>query len=121
MMAGQSHWPESTSETKPWTRWWWMGNAVDKEGIRNSLIDLSNAGIGGVEIVPIYGAKGFEDNYIDFLSKEWLEIMEFTVDVAGSTYLMAAVLGVVAVTVAPLLTWRRLSRMDVPATLRIVE
>ena len=45
----------------------------------------------------------------------------FTVDVAGSTYLIAAVLGVVAVTVAPLLTWRRLSRMDVPSTLRIVE
>ena len=47
---GQSHWPDGSHEAKPWTRWWWMGNAVDKEGIRNSLVDLSKAGIGGVEI-----------------------------------------------------------------------
>ena len=40
-----------------------MGNAVDKEGIRNSLVDLSKAGIGGVEIVPIYGAKGYGWNF----------------------------------------------------------
>jgi hypothetical protein len=31
------------------------------------------------------------------------------------------VLGVVAVSVAPLLTMRRLLRMDVPSTLRVVE
>jgi putative ABC transport system permease protein len=44
-----------------------------------------------------------------------------TVDVATSTYLTAAVLGVIAVAAAPLLTLRRLQRMDVPATLRVVE
>ena len=38
-----------------------------------------------------------------------------------STYLTAAVLGVVAVAVAPLLTVRRLRRMDLPSTLRVVE
>ena len=47
--------------------------------------------------------------------------LRIVVDVAGSTYLTAAVLGIVAVAVAPLLTWRRLGRMDIPSTLRVVE
>lgn len=40
---------------------------------------------------------------------------------AGSTVVTAVLLGVVAVAVAPLLTLRRLRRMDIPSTLRIVE
>jgi putative ABC transport system permease protein len=43
------------------------------------------------------------------------------VDVSARTYLTAALLGVVAVAVAPLLTLRRLRRMDIPSTLRVVE
>ncbi len=43
------------------------------------------------------------------------------VEVSASTYLTAAVLGVMAVSVAPLLTVPRLRRMDIPATLRVVE
>jgi putative ABC transport system permease protein len=41
--------------------------------------------------------------------------------VTASTLLTAAVLIVIAVAVAPLLTARRLRRMDVPGTLRVVE
>jgi putative ABC transport system permease protein len=41
--------------------------------------------------------------------------------VSASTVLTAVVLGVVAVAVAPLLTLRRLRRMDIPGTLRVVE
>jgi len=40
---------------------------------------------------------------------------------SGATVLTAVVMGVVAVAVAPLLTVRRLRRMDVPGTLRVVE
>ena len=47
--------------------------------------------------------------------------LQIRVDVAASTYLTALILGVVAVAVAPLLTWRRLKRMDIPSTLRVVE
>ena len=43
------------------------------------------------------------------------------VTVSGQTVLTAVVLGVIAVGVAPLLTLRRLRRMDVPGTLRVVE
>lgn len=41
--------------------------------------------------------------------------------VSGSTLLTAAVLGVVAVAIAPLLTLRRLRRMNIPGMLRTVE
>lgn len=72
-------WPEITKEMKPWTRWWWMGNAVNKKEIERQLKDLAEAGFGGVEITPIYGAKDFEEQYIDFLSDKWMEILEFTI------------------------------------------
>lgn len=43
------------------------------------------------------------------------------IDVAPTTYLTAAMMGVVAVATAPLLTVRKLRRMDIPSTLRVVE
>jgi putative ABC transport system permease protein len=43
------------------------------------------------------------------------------VAVSGGTVLAALVLGVLAVAIAPLLTVRRLRRMDIPGTLRVVE
>ena len=43
------------------------------------------------------------------------------VDVSGATLVTATIMGVVAVAVAPLLTIRKLRRMDVPGTLRVVE
>jgi putative ABC transport system permease protein len=45
----------------------------------------------------------------------------FDVVLTGRTIATAAVLGIVAVAVAPLLTVRRLRRMDIPGTLRVVE
>ncbi|MCP4314362.1 MAG: hypothetical protein GY790_24165 [Bacteroidetes bacterium] len=80
----QSNWEKITRESKPWTRWWLMGSALSREDIRDHLIELKNAGIGGVEIVPIYGAKGYENLYVDFLSKEWMKLLEYMVNVAGN-------------------------------------
>ncbi|MEN2284126.1 glycosyl hydrolase [Algoriphagus sp. SE2] len=81
---GSTEWPEITKTAKPWTRWWWMGNAVDKKNITSLLEKYEEAGLGGVEIAPIYGAKGYEDRYIDYLSDEWLEMLDFTIDKADS-------------------------------------
>jgi hypothetical protein len=71
-------WPEVKQEHKPWTRWWWMGSAVDKENLTRELTDFAAAGLGGVEITPIYGAKGYEDRFIDFLSPKYVEILAHT-------------------------------------------
>ena len=43
------------------------------------------------------------------------------VSISGGSMLVAALVGVIAVALAPLLTARRIRRMDVPSTLRVVE
>jgi len=72
-------WPKPTAENRPWTRWWWLGSAVDKENLTLQLEQFKAAGIGGVEICPIYGAKGYEDRYIDFLSPKWMDMLAHTI------------------------------------------
>ena len=76
-------WPESTQESKPWTRWWWPGNAVDKENIERELKEMADAGIGGVEITSIYGVQGEEDRFIEYLSPEFSEMLKFTIEEAN--------------------------------------
>jgi hypothetical protein len=71
-------WPAVTTEHRPWTRWWWLGSAVDRENLTRSLEEFKRAGIGGVEICPIYGAKGSEEKFIDFLSPRWVEMLAHT-------------------------------------------
>jgi hypothetical protein len=71
-------WPAATMQNKPWTRWWWLGSAVDKPNITRELEAFAKAGIGGVEICPIYGAVGAEDRFIDFLSPKWMEMLAHT-------------------------------------------
>lgn len=74
----QTGWPEVTKETKPWTRWWWMGSDVDSANLTYNLEAMSLAGIGGVEITPIYGVKGRENHYINYLSAQWMNMLSFT-------------------------------------------
>nr|WP_262909011.1 glycosyl hydrolase [Leeuwenhoekiella parthenopeia] len=77
-------WPNVEQTTKPWTRWWWMGSAVDKPNIKEHLIAFQKAGLGGVEITPIYGAKGAEDRFLAHLSPQWLEMLDYTLITADS-------------------------------------
>nr|WP_314492668.1 glycosyl hydrolase [uncultured Chryseobacterium sp.] len=83
-LSAQNPWPKTTETAKPWTRWWWMGNAVDEKGLDKQLTTLNKAGFGGVEIVPIYGAKGFEKQYLSYLSPEWMKMLQFTTNKAKS-------------------------------------
>lgn len=71
-------WPVAASSNRPWTRWWWLGSAVDKPNLTNQLESMAKAGIGGVEICPIYGAMGAEDRFIDFLSPKWMDMLAHT-------------------------------------------
>jgi hypothetical protein len=76
--AAPPEWPAITQTAKPWTRWWWPGSAVDRGQLTAQLEAIAAAGIGGVEITPIYGARGSEARYIDFLSPRWMEMLEHT-------------------------------------------
>jgi hypothetical protein len=75
----QPAWPAITRETRPWTYWWWMASAVDKTNITLELQRYREAGFGGVHVIPIYGAKGFESRYIPYLSEQWFDMLDHTV------------------------------------------
>jgi hypothetical protein len=64
--------------TRPWTRWWWPGNAVDEAGLTHQLEQFAAAGLGGVEITPIYGVRGAEERNVAFLSPRWMQLLAHT-------------------------------------------
>lgn len=78
----QIEWPAVTSVTKPWTRWWWEGSAVNKKDLNWNLKQYQKAGLGGVEITPIYGVHGYEDQFIRFLSPRWMDMFVYTLEEA---------------------------------------
>ena len=71
--------PSPTQEAKPGIRWWWMGSAVDKENLGWNLDQYAKAGIGAVEITPLYGVQGNDKNDIPYLSPRWMEMLRFVV------------------------------------------
>lgn len=77
------NWPELTRTTRPWAYWWWLGSAVDPDNLQRELQRYQEAGMGGVHIIPIYGAKGCEDRYIEYLSPKWMEMLACAVTEAG--------------------------------------
>lgn len=76
--AQDSFWPEVKTEARPAARWWWMGSAVDKENLTSNLKEYARAGMGTMEITPIYGVAGNEDRDISFLSPQWMEMLSHT-------------------------------------------
>jgi hypothetical protein len=82
--AAQSQlaWPSVTKETRPWTRWWWMGSAVDKKDLTWNLEKYREAGLGGMELTPIYGVKGYESRFVNYLSPAWMGLFTFTLQEA---------------------------------------
>lgn len=74
----QLQWPTVTSTARPWTRWWWEGSAVKKKDLTWNLEQYKAAGLGGVEITPIYGVYGYEKAFVDFLSPEWMQLLKYT-------------------------------------------
>lgn len=69
---------DAGKEARPWTRWWWLGSALSETEITASLERFRRAGFGGVEISPIYGISGNEEQAIPFLSPRWMELFAFT-------------------------------------------
>ncbi len=77
-----SSWPTPRPEAKAGTRWWWLGSAVDKENLEWNLSEYARAGIGAVEITPLYGVQGNDKNNISFLSPQWMEALKTVQDIA---------------------------------------
>lgn len=71
-------WPVPTPEAKAGARWWWLGSAVTESDLRWNMQQYSKAGMGALEITPIYGVQGNEANELSFLSAPWMKALKFT-------------------------------------------
>jgi len=73
--------------TRPFARWWWNGDKVEKSELARELRLLRDAGFGGVEINPIAFPDRTADMgiaSIDWLSPAWLDLLRFTLGEAAS-------------------------------------
>ena len=72
---------------RPFVRWWWNGDKIEKEELARELRLLKGAGIGGVEINPIkFPARtdGMGKRSVEWLSEEWIELLQFAFTEARS-------------------------------------
>jgi hypothetical protein len=60
---------------RPWTVWWWFGNATPTAELVHELEEMDRNGIGGVEINPIYTLDGADPKLglgpVEMYSPEW--------------------------------------------------
>ena len=77
--VGPLAWPPLTRDCRPHAYWWWLGSAVDRTNITRELERYQAAGLGGVHIIPIYGAKGWEKQSLSYLSPPWMEMLRHSV------------------------------------------
>ena len=75
-------WPTPLPEAKAGTRWWWLGSAVDRQGLEWNLGEYARTGIGAVEITPLYGVQGNEKNELPFLSPAWMQALKTVEDIS---------------------------------------
>jgi len=72
---------------RPFVRWWWNGDKVEKEEITRELRLMKDAGIGGVEINPIkFPARTDDLNKpsVQWLSPEWIDLLDYTLKEAAA-------------------------------------
>jgi hypothetical protein len=75
-------------DARPMMRWWWFGPSVTKPELEKELNAMHGAGIGGVEIQPVYPlmlddqVKGFRN--FQYLSPEFLDDISFANKTARS-------------------------------------
>lgn len=75
------------NQYRPWVRWWWNGDKIEKAELARELRVLKDAGIGGVEINPISFPLRTGDmgkTSLEWLSDEWIELLRFTLEEARS-------------------------------------
>jgi len=83
--AASETWPFAIEvQHRPGTYWWCPASAWDTESIDWNLENLKAGGIGTVHIVPIYGAKGYESRYIQYLSDKWIDSLHYILTRAKS-------------------------------------
>src|SRR5678809_870142 len=65
---------------RPYVRWWWNGDKIERDELRRELHLLKQAGIGGVEINPVKFPDRTNDlgkKPVPWLSPEWIDLLQF--------------------------------------------
>jgi hypothetical protein len=78
---------EPSDVHRPYVRWWWNGDKVERSELARELRVMKEAGIGGVEINPIKfpaGTDAMGKPAIQWLSPEWVDLLDFTLKEAAS-------------------------------------
>jgi alpha-L-rhamnosidase len=78
---------EPENSFRPFVRWWWNGDKIEKDEITRELRLLRDAGIGGVEINSIKFPAKTDDlgkRSVPWLSDEWIQLVQFTIEEAKS-------------------------------------
>lgn len=88
--SGGSSGISSSSDSRPYARYWWFASMIKKEDVKYNLDWLKENGFGGVELAWVYPLNRFnpEDTTYtprqEWLSPEWTEIVGYTVKYADS-------------------------------------
>ena len=72
----KQHFQRPPDDARIMMRWWWFGPAVTKPELEREMRAMKDAGIGGVEIQPVYPLE--LDNNVPFLSPDFLDALHFT-------------------------------------------
>lgn len=75
-------------QARPWAFWWWLEGNIDKKGIREDLVAMKNAGLGGALIYDA-GSSSYSDvrrtpSGPKYMSERWRELFKYAVKVADS-------------------------------------
>ena len=80
LQALRAGWQNPARSFRPHTRWWWPGSAVSKEGIRQQLETMRDAGMGGVEIISSW--QWYQQGNKAYLSEPYFEMVRFVCETA---------------------------------------
>jgi hypothetical protein len=76
------------ADARPMMRWWWFGPAVTRPELQKELETMRGAGIGGVEIQPVYPLMLDDDaksiNNLPYMSPGFLDAVSFANNTARS-------------------------------------
>ncbi len=78
------------SDSRPYTRWWWFADIIDRESVQDNLVWLKENGFGGVEIAWVYPLNRMNKDTINYtprqewLSRDWSDIVAYAKFAADS-------------------------------------
>jgi hypothetical protein len=78
----RSHFLNPSPDARPMTRWWWFGGASTPEEITRELEMMRDAGLGGIELQPVYPLEidnpklGIRNTR--YFSPEWFGLLRHT-------------------------------------------